>query len=194
MSLDTVVEDIRDEARRRAEEIRAEADERAEDIVEAAEADAEEIRTNVEAETDQTITQEREQKLSGAKLEAKQSRLAARRDALEDVEKTATERIRDLSGDDRETLTRELLEAASSEFDGDDTVKVYGRADDEELLTELLADFEGYEYAGEYDCLGGVVVESEASRVRVNNTFDSILETVWQDRLQDISSRLFEEQ
>lgn len=192
--MDTVVEDIRDEARKRAEEIAAEADERAEEIVEAAEADAEEIRADVERETDETISQEREQRISSAKLEAKQERLAARRDALAEVRDAVEEAIAGLDGDERAELTGALLAAAATEFDLDDEVAVYGRADDEELLVDLLADYDGYEYAGEYDCLGGVVVESEASRVRVNNTFDSIVETVWEDRLQDVSSRLFEAQ
>ena len=193
MSLDTVVEDIRNEARERAKEIRSEGDERAEEIRSEAEADAEEILAEQERETEQTIDQEREQKLSSAKLEAKQKRLEARRDVLQDVRATVEERIADLEGDRRRELTQELLDAASEEFEDGDTVRVYGRADDDELLTDVVADYDGYEYAGEYDCLGGVVVESQQSRLRVNNTFDSVLEGVWEDNLQDISNRLFEQ-
>jgi len=193
MSLDTVVEDIRNEARERAKEIRSEGDERADEIVSEAEADAEEILAEQERETEQTIAQEREQKLSSAKLEAKQKRLEARRDVLQDVRESVEERLATLDGDDREELTRELLDAAAEEFDDGATVRVYGRPDDDELLTDVVADYDGYEYAGEYDCLGGVVVESQESRLRVNNTFDSVLESVWEDNLQDISSRLFEQ-
>ncbi|PSP57140.1 V-type ATP synthase subunit E [Halobacteriales archaeon QS_1_67_19] len=193
MSLDTVVEDIRNEARERAKEIRSEGDERAGEIVSEAEADAEEILAEQERETEQTIAQEREQKLSSAKLEAKQKRLEARRDVLEDIRAEVEDRIADLEGDRREELTRELLEAASEEFDDGDTVRVYGKPEDDELLTDIVGDYDGYEYAGEHDCLGGVVVESDQSRLRVNNTFDSVLEDVWEDNLQDISKRLFEQ-
>ncbi|MFC4448563.1 V-type ATP synthase subunit E [Halorussus aquaticus] len=193
MSLDTVVEDIRNEARERAKEIRSEGDERADEIVSEAESDAEEILAEQERETEQTIAQEREQKLSSAKLEAKQKRLEARRDVLQDVRATVEDRIATLEGDEREELTRELLDAASEEFDEGDTVHVYGKSGDDELLTDIVTDYDGYEYAGEYDCLGGVVVESEQSRLRVNNTFDSVLEDVWEDNLQDISKRLFEQ-
>jgi len=193
MSLDTVVEDIRNEARERAKEIRSEGDERAAEIVSEAEADAEEILAEQERETEQTVAQEREQKLSSAKLEAKQKRLEARRDVLQDVRESVEERLATLDGDDREELTRELLDAAAEEFDDGATVRVYGRPDDDELLTDVVADYDGYEYAGEYDCLGGVVVESQESRLRVNNTFDSVLESVWEDNLQDISARLFEQ-
>jgi V/A-type H+-transporting ATPase subunit E len=193
MSLDTVVEDIRDEARARAEEIREESDERAEEIVAAAEEDADAIRKEAEAEAEREVAQEREQKLSGAKLEAKQARLEARRDVLADVRDTVEERIAGIEGDRREELTRALLAAAATEFEGNDEVAVYGRAGDEQLLTDVIADYDGFEYAGEYDCLGGVVVESESSRLRVNNTFDSTLEDVWEDNLKEISDRLFEQ-
>jgi len=194
MSLETVVEDIRDEARERAKEIRADAESRADDIVAEAEADADDVVAEAEADVEAEIDQEREQKLSSAKLEAKQMRLEARRDALQSVRSSVEDRIAAIDGDEREELTRELLDAASTEFDDDDEVRVYGRADDEALISDVLDDYDGYEYAGEYDCLGGVVVESDTSRVRVNNTFDSVLEDVWENNLKAISARLFDEE
>ena len=193
MSLDTVVEDIRDEARARAEEIRSQGETRAEEIIADAEADADRIVEEREAAVEKQIEQEREQTLSSAKLEAKQQRLEARRDVLQRVHEQVEEELADLSSQKRETLTRKLLDDASEEFDDDATVQVYGRAADETLLTKILADYDGYSFAGEYDCLGGVVVESTSSRVRVNNTFDSVLEDVWEDNLKELSTRLFDQ-
>jgi len=193
MSLDTVVEDIRDEARAREEEILSEADAEAEAIVAEAEEDAEEIRAEKEREVESEIEQEREQRLSSAKLEAKQERLEARRAVLEEVHEAVEQEVANLGGDTREELTRALLDAAATEFEDVDSVQVHGRADDEQLLEDILEGYDGYEFAGEYDCLGGVVVESEGSRIRVNNTFDSVLEEVWEDNLRSISEQLFEE-
>ena len=193
MSLETVVQDIREAARERAEEIREEGEARAEEIVAEAESDAEEILAQAEREAEREVEREREQRLSSANLEAKQERLAARRDVLESVREDVEERIAGLEGETRETLTRELLDAAAAEFEDVGSAQVYGRADDADLLEDLVADHDGYEYAGEYDCLGGVVVEAEASRLRVNNTFDSIVEDVWEDELKEIAERLFED-
>ena len=193
MSLDTVVEDIRDEARARAEEIREEGEQRAEEVVSDAEADAESILDEAERETERTIEQEREQRLSSAKLEAKQARLEARRSVLGEVREEAEAAVADIGGETREELTRALLETAATEFEGVDSVRVYGRADDRELIESILEEYEGFEFAGEYDCLGGVVVESDASRVRVNNTFDSVFEEAWEENLREISDRLFEQ-
>jgi len=193
MSLDTVVADIRDEARARAEEIVSEAEAEAEEIRAEAEEDAADIRAEREQAVEREIAQEREQQLSSAKLQAKQERLEARRDVLEDVRERVEAEIAGLE-DGREELTRALLDDASDEFDEGASVQVYGRADDQGLLESIVADYDGYEYAGEYDCLGGVVAESEGSRVRVKNTFDSVLDDVWEDNLRDVSGRLFENQ
>lgn len=193
MSLDTVVTDIRDEARARADEIRAEAESEAEGIVTEAEEDAEDIRDEREREVERQIEQEREQKLSSAKLEAKQERLEARRDVLQEVREEVEAAVANLE-DGREELTRALLEDAATEFDEDDAVTVYGRADDQQLIESILEEYDGFSYAGEYDCLGGVVAESETSRIRVKNTFDSVLDEVWEDNLRSISEQLFETQ
>jgi len=193
MTLDTVAEDIREQARARAEEVREAADAEAQQLLEAAEADAAEIREEILGDADSQIEQEREQRLSSAKLEAKQERLEARRDVLQSVRDAVEEEIATLEGDDREELTRALLDDAATEIDSDGGVDVYGRAEDEELIESILADYDGFSYAGEFDCLGGVVVESETSRVRIKNTFDSVLEDVWEDNLREISDRLFEQ-
>lgn len=193
MSLETVVEDIREQARARADEIRSEAESEAAEITAEAEADAEEIREEILDEAEREIAQEREQRLSSAKLEAKQARLEARREVLQSVRDDVEQEVAALSGEQREELTAALLGAASEEFDDDATVEIYGRAEDQELLEDLLSEYDGYEYAGEFDCLGGVVAESKQSRVRVKNTFDSILDEVWEDSLREISDRLFEQ-
>ncbi|WP_416838461.1 V-type ATP synthase subunit E [Haloferax sp. DFSO52] len=194
MSLDNVVEDIRDEARARAEEIKEAGEERADEIRSKAEAEAEVLVEEREEAVESQIKREREQALSSAKLEAKQARLGARRDVLQRVRAQVEEELATLEDERREALTRTLLDAASVEFEDEDTVYVYGRADDADLLEEILEDYDGYEVAGERDCLGGVVVEGTNSRVRVNNTFDSVLDTVWEDNLKEVSARLFDDQ
>ena len=192
MSLEQVRDDIEKEARARADEIRAEADEKAEAIVAEAEADAEEIKQQRADEVETEIDQKREQALSGAKLEAKQQRLEARRDVLDDVREEIEAALVELDDDTREKLTRSLIAAAAVEFD-DDSVVVHGRSDDQELIEEILSEYEGFSFGDSRDCLGGVVVESETSRVRVNNTFDSVLESDWDEQLKELSTLLFEQ-
>jgi V/A-type H+-transporting ATPase subunit E len=193
MGLETVAEDIREDAREEAEAIVSEADAEAEEIVDEAEDRADEVLTARESEVERQIEREREQAVSSATLEAKQSRLEARRDRLQAVRDTVEEELSELSGERREDLTRSLLEAGAEEFAGDASVVVHGRSADADLLEDVLEDYDGYSVGEPVECLGGVVLESEGSRIRVNNTFDSVLESVWEDDLQSISSRLFDD-
>ena len=192
MSLETVVEDIRDEARETAAEIREDAEDRAAEIVAEAEEEAEAILEEGTREAEREIAQEREQRRSSATLRAKQARLEARRDVLEEVRSRVEESLASLSGERREELTRALIEDARAEFDRG-PLRVYGRESDADLLEELLEEYGALEYGGEHDCLGGVVVESDHSRLRVDNTFDSVFDDVWEDNLREISDRLFEQ-
>ena len=192
MTLEAVVADIREQVEETVAEIQADADEQADSIIAAAEADAEETIAQAKADVERRIEREREQQLSSATLEAKQERLAARRDLLEAVHDRVRETLANIEGERREELTRSLLSAGLEQFD-DGEVRVYGRASDDALLEEIIADHDDVGYAGEYECLGGVVLESDQARVRVNNTFDSVLEEVWEDRLKDVSDRLFEQ-
>lgn len=192
MSLETVVEDIREEAEAEAAAIRSAADEEADAIIDEAEAEAQDTIAAAERDVEQQIEREREQRLSSAALEAKQERLGARRDLLEDVYDRVAERLSELSADRREELTRTLIESAAHEF-GDHQVTVYGNADDQELLEQIVGSDSQYEVGNPIECLGGVILESDASRVRVNNTFDALLEDVWEDNLKAISDQLFDQ-
>ncbi len=193
MSLETVVEDIREKAQAEAQAIREEGEEKANEIIAAAEEDAEEIREDAERRAEQKIQQEREQKLSSAKLQAKQQRLEAQRDVLDDVFDAAEEEIASLEGDERRELTETLLDVSANEFEDGSDVSVFGRETDAELIQDLVADRDGFSHEGSVSCIGGVVLESDSSRVRVDNTFDSILEEVWEENLREISSRLFDQ-
>ena len=193
MSLETVVEDIREQAEAEAERILEEARAEAETIRNSAETEAEDILETAETEVERAIDREREQKLSSANLEAKQQRLEARRDALSTVRERVEAAIEDLPEDEREEFTRALLDDAADEFEDAETVSVYGRSDDRELIENILSEYDGFSYAGDYECLGGVVVDSETGRLRVNNTFDSVLETVWEENLKAFSDTLFED-
>ena len=190
MSLETVADDIREQARKRAAELRAEGEQQREELLEQARQEADQIVADAESTVAGQIEQEREQALSSAKLEAKQARLEARRELLASIHDDVEASVRELDGNRRYDLTSAVVEAAVDEF-GEEPLRLYGRADDQSLLEEIATEYDHVSVGGEVDCLGGVVVESEQSQVRVNNTFDATLETVWDENLREISESLF---
>ncbi len=191
MSLETVVEDIREKARGDAERILSEADVEGKEIVDKAKIEASIIRSLGKEEVSRRIELEKEQKFSSANLEAKQKTLEKKRDLLELVRQDIENEISQIKGKERGELTEELIESSIKEFADVKDVVVYGKVEDEKLLKSLLKKHKGVKYGGGYECLGGVVMESESARMRVNNTFDSIIEMVWTEELKNISELLF---
>lgn len=193
MSLNTVAEDIRAQAQTEAEELIQAAEQEAETLREQAEREADELREQRLAEAESTIEQEREQKLSSASLEAKQLRLEARRDALADVRTSIETELESIDGERRRTLTEQLLAETVAEFDAG-PIEIYCRAEDQELLEQLTEEYDEKElrYAGNTDCLGGVVAEADSSQVRVTNTFDAVLADVWDENLRETTDRLLD--
>jgi V/A-type H+-transporting ATPase subunit E len=191
MSLDTVITDITAEAEAEAAAIRESAAEEADEIVEAARDTAADILADAETAVEATIAREREQAIASAKLEAKQLRLGARREVLGEVRSATEAALKAMDGERRERLTRALVEAALEAFDAGE-LTVHGRAEDEELLAAIIDDHDGVELGTPIACLGGVLVESSTVDVRVNNTFDTILEQMWDREVSAVSDELFD--
>jgi len=193
MSLESVADDIREQARAEAERIREAAEAEADAIIEEAEAEADELRAERKRETERQVSQEREQTVSSAKLEAKQLRLRAHRDALDAVRTSVEEHIADIGGEQRRELTGELLDAALAEFEEGEPLVVHGRATDEALLESLTDDQDRLRIGEPVDRIGGVIVEGTETSMRVDNSFDTVLKEVWEDNLRHISDQLFDE-
>lgn len=191
MALETVVDDIREEAREEAEQLLQEAEEESESILERAREEAEEIREREEERAEHEAEEIVDQTVSSARLDARKMESEAEKEALSDLRSEVEDRLRNLE-DGREELTEELLSAAVEELDSDGGT-VFAAEGDQELVEDLLDDYDGYEYGGEADVLGGAVVEAEEGDVRVDNSFDGVLDRVWNDELKQISGRLLGE-
>lgn len=192
MGLDTVVNDIKDEARARAEEIVEEAEAEKEEKLEEARERAEELKQEARRDAESEADALREQEVSSAKLEARKMKSRKERDLLADLRADVRDELAALD-EDREGLTATLLEDGIEEL-GETEGVVYVAEGDEEMVEELLEDVDGFEVGGTTDVLGGVVVEAADGKVRVDNSFDSVLERVWNDSLREVSARLLGEE
>jgi V/A-type H+-transporting ATPase subunit E len=192
MGLETVVDDIKQEARARADEIVDEAEQESDETLSEARQEAESIVEQAREEAKKEAEDLREQEVSSAKLEARKMVSREERDLLAELRADVRDELAGLE-DGREDLTRSLLEAGVEEL-GDEEGAVYAAEGDEELVEDLVDDVDGFEYGGTTDVLGGVVVESADGEVRVDNSFDSVLERLWNDSLREVSARLLEDE
>ncbi len=192
MGLEKVVDDIKDEARARAEEIVEEAETEKEERLEEARKKAEKVKQEARENAEKEAEALREQEISSAKLESRKMKSREERDLLADLRRDVREELAQLE-EGREDMTRPLLETSVEELDEDEGT-VYCAEGDEELVQGLVDEYEGLEFGGTTDVLGGVVVESSDGRIRVDNSFDSVLNTVWNNSMREVSNRLLGEE
>ncbi len=189
MGLENVVSDILKSAKADVSAIEADRDSEVSSIVEEAKRTGERITGEKVASAEEEATRIRKQELSGANLEVRRMMLNTRKEILDETQKQTTERLREL---DPEPLIRSLIRAHSG-----DATRVYSSRQDqpvvEGLCDELLeSKLTKLEYVGNIDCIGGIVLENEDETVRLDYTFDTILNEVSERSMKQISGILFD--
>ncbi len=79
-----------------------------------------------------------------------------------------------------------MLKAILDEH-GSDGIRVYSNARDAKLVRELT----DLTFMDEIDCIGGLIIENEDGSVRLDYTFDRILDDVSEQTLKPVSDILF---
>jgi V/A-type H+-transporting ATPase subunit E len=183
MGLDTVVKNISEKTEAECRDISARAAAEAAQIKKAAEAEARQASTGILAQADQAISKMRQRELSSAKLDIKKSRLNAEKDVIAEVHEGFMKQLSALPREKKVDILQKLIKLAKKDIPSG---KIYANAADAELVKG-----QGYEYGGNIDCIGGILVTSEDGSINLDYTFNSILEEVWSGSMKKTSDILF---
>lgn len=180
MGLDAVKQEIKDEAEREAGNIISDAEDTKEEILEEAREETEQILEEAEAEARETAEALRKKEISGARMEAKEKRLAAREDVLEQAFDRFRERVDDLDEDTEQELVEAALERLQDQVD-------IGTVRAREALEDVAADYGTFEAHDDR----GVVVETADGSRRFDLTFDTVAERTIDASRKEVSEVLF---
>jgi V/A-type H+-transporting ATPase subunit E len=182
MGLENVVNDILEQAKSEVATIEAEAQAEADAIINEAKAKAKTIITESQAKIEADIQRKIKQEKSSAQLEVKRTALNAKKDVLDSVYDSAREAISSLSSE----KNAELLKAILDKY-GSDGTRIYSNGRDASLVRKMT----DLTFMGEIDCIGGLVIENDDGSVRLDYTFDRILDDVSEQTLKPVSDILF---
>ncbi len=182
MGLETVIKDIIDVAEAKVSETNAEADAEVSEIIEDARQSAKRIMGDRIAQAESDIQRMKKQEVSSTNLEVKRTMLNARKDVLEKVNEQAIEKISSMPELKKEELLKEILKANES-----NGTRIYSNKESETMVKKLSS----LEYASNIDCVGGVIIENEEATVRLDYTYDIILNSVYEQNLRQTSDILF---
>lgn len=182
MGLEIVVKDIRDAAEAEAGRLDREAEAEASVILEDARQTAKKIIGERLAQAEDDVRKTRQQEISSANLEVKRTLLNTRKGLLDEVYEKAEMSIATFSPEKNKELLGAIIRKNESYGK-----RIYSNAASEKLVRELSS----LEYAGNIDCLGGVIIENEDRTVRLDYTYDVILKSVNEQLLKQTSDILF---
>ena len=180
MGLEAVKDEIIANARKQEEALIAEAKKEALSIMKEAESKVAAFREKTEAETKKLVEIINRQETASAELESKKSVLEAKKETVENVFEEARKRVGKLSGKQKEEYMNRLLEKAKKDIE---VARVYCSKNDAKLVKEFKAEHS--------DITGGLIAENADGTVRVNYSFDTMLENIKENELQEISKILF---
>jgi V/A-type H+-transporting ATPase subunit E len=184
MSLDKVVEDILRRGEERRQEIIREGERDRDGHVAQADAQIAEHREKATRRADAQILQMEQQELSSAELESKKALLSAQRQVMDELKAQILAEMAQYPAEKRSAMYAKLMGRAKKELG---ECYVYSNQADKALLKPPS----GISSGGVIDCRGGLVFESKDRAIRLDYRFESMLEDVWNRKIQEIFAGLF---
>lgn len=184
MSLERVVDEILERGRQEAQAIEESARREREELLAEAEKEGEALVAERARQAQAEAERERTRETARAELEARKIVLRAQKELLDEVLEAAKERLR--SRKDHEALLQALTEAYRGDVEGS---LLRSNARDASSLRRLS----GAEVRNDLDCLGGFVIESGGGSLRIDLTYESFLEEVWEDSVRELADTLWGE-
>ncbi|MFH1181739.1 MAG: V-type ATP synthase subunit E family protein [Candidatus Woesearchaeota archaeon] len=180
MGLEKVKDDVLEKAKHEAAKLAAEAEDEAKRIkrekAKASEALSREAEKKLEAQKSEMISRA----VSSAELEAKKEMLNARKDIINRIFAEAKRRLKAIPQSRRNSHIAKLLEIAGRELE---IARVYCNESD-------LKNIQGFN-AEKAEIIGGIIAENKEGTVRVDLSYDSLLEEVYRESLKEVSEVLF---
>lgn len=189
MPLEPVLQEIYKKGEELVSKISLEAQKEAEEILRAAKMEADEIIRKAREEAEKEAESLKKQELSSVSLEMKRMLLNKQKEIVEEVFELLRKKILELDEGTKKKLLTVLLQKNAKPG-----MLVFSNKSDEDVVKSLIKELNlDLEYSGNIECLGGVVLETANGEVRINLTFDEILDQIYEQKLSEVSKILFGE-
>jgi len=185
MSLEKVIESILETGKKEAQQIVQQGKKEREEQVKTAQEAGQNLLNSKIEESKKLVQRMNTQEIARAELESKKIVLGSQKEILDSVYDTALQRLGNLP--QNETLLRTLVSSNQSDITAG---RVYCNQKDEAFVKGLV----GSNFGGTTDCIGGLIIESQDGKMRVDLRYETMLREIWDDSIKDISDLLWGEE
>ena len=180
MGLEAVKEEVIRNAKNQEQSLIAEARSESGKIAKGTEKKIEQLKEESSIETKKMVDVMKKQELASAELENKKMLLEAKKEIIEKVFIEVLKRLDDLDFKKRETYMNNLLEKAKNDIE---VANIYCNKKDIKLLKDFKAEAIGI--------VGGLIAENKDKTIRVDYSFNTMLQSIKENELQSINKILF---
>ncbi len=180
MGLEAVKEEVLNSAKEQSNSIIADGRKEASRLMKDAEKKIEELKSKSEAELKKSCDAIKRKEIASAELEAKKMLLDTKKQIIDSVFEEAARSLQGLDDRKREGFIKKLFEKAKKDLD---VAFVYCSKNDAKFLKGVNVE--------PANIAGGIIAENKEKTIRVNYSFDTILQSVKETELQNISKILF---
>ena len=180
MGLETVKEEILSSSKEQANSLVAEARKESSRIMRETEKRIEAMKEKSEAETKKMLDLIKRQELASAELENKKMLLEAKKQIIESIFIEAKKGLEGLDDKKREAYLKKLLEKAKNESE---VMNVYCNKRDSKFLKGFNLET--------IDIIGGLMAENREKTIRIDCSFETMLQSIKENELQNINKILF---
>ncbi|HIK00218.1 TPA: hypothetical protein H1016_01625 [archaeon] len=188
MGLEEVELDIKKRIESKVDAIKNAAEKEAAQILDNSKTRVRELKQQRDLEIQKLEAELKNRETAAANLSARKLKMDAKKEAIESVYLRIKEKLTALEQNKREGILSALIGEAVHELHG--AKHVFCNSSDRDLA-EKIAKKNGLLISGTIDCEGGVVVENSDHTVRVDYTYEMLLEIFRKESLKDISEQLF---
>jgi len=180
MGIEVVREDILNKAKEQSAGIIAQARKESDKIMKESLIKVEEMKVRTEEEIKKILEMIKKQELASAELESKKMVLEAKKQIIENVFIEVRKKLEAFDDKKRETYIKKLLEKAKKDIEVE---YVYCAKRDVKFLKELKSE--------NADMICGLIAENKEKNIRVDYSFDTMLQNLKENELQIINKILF---
>ena len=180
MGLETVKDEILNSAKEQSNSLIAEARKEANRILRETEKKIEELKEKSESETKKMLDTIKRQELASAELENQKMILESKKQVIEGAFAEARKKLESFDDKKREACIKKLIEKARNDIK---ISTAYCSKKDAKFLKEFNVE--------SADIIGGLIAENKEKTVRVDYSFEAILQGIQETELQNINKALF---
>ena len=185
MSLDDVAKKVTEKGKLESSKIIKEGEKEAILVVNKALKEAKAIMAEAMEKAEKQIGLMKEQEMSSAEVDGRRNMLKAEKEVLDAVKAKTFQSLRSAPRDKKEQIISGLVKQAgtviSSGF-------IYSNQEDADYVKRMVGN---YQFAGTIQCSGGIIVENSDKTQRLNMTYETLLDDLWQEKIGEVAEILF---